>query len=307
MTQPDPADGSPATPAVPQVPYGGPTTPSVTIQGQQVPVNGQPVPPGEQVDLSAYLSPEVAEQVRTSLAQLGLSGQLGGMFGLAPTVTGPATPSTVERLADPPRPVPFRFRLATFSWSWWEAFAIVLLTFAPIAVWGSSQELLTYALVVGVALIGVFRMRTYVRRIGLLKWGKVATVTNAAELSRGTYYSGTTYNNIFMRQAHGWDVATTLYSGPGSTSEIEYSLDGVAGSVKLRGLPYNNGVVLADSRKPQRAMVVNQFPYSVKPDADGQLVGELSPWVLGGIIATLVLEGSLVYAAVRSVLDYWVA
>src|SRR5688500_2141593 len=106
MTATDPADAPPAGPAVPQVPYGGPAGPSVTIQGQQVLVNGQPVPPGQQVDLSAYLSPEVAEQVRTSLAQLGLSGQLGQMFGLAPAVAGPVTPSTVERLADPPRQVP---------------------------------------------------------------------------------------------------------------------------------------------------------------------------------------------------------
>ena len=291
---------------VPSVPYGAAQTPTVTVEGQQVLVNGQPVAPGQQVDLSTYLTPEVAEQVRTSLSQLGLSGQLGSLFGAVPSVTEPPSPTTVERLADPPRHVPFLFRLATFNWSWWEVFGIVLVTFAPIAVWGQYPELLPYVLVAGVAVIAFFRIRKYVRRVGILKWGKVATVTNAAELARGTYYSGTTYTNVFMRQATGWDVTTTLYSGPGSTSKIAYTLDGGSGTVKLRGLRYNNGVVLADSRKAERAMVVNQFPYSVKPDANGQYVGELSPWVLGGVIATLVLEGSLVYAAVVSVLDHWI-
>ena len=304
MTEPHAGSG---VPSVPSVPYGEPTSPTVTVQGQQVLVNGQPVAPGQTVDLSSYLSPEAAEQVRASLSHLGLSDQLGGLFGAAPGVTGPAAPTTVDRLADPPRGVPFQFRLATFNWNWWEAFAILLVAIAPIALWMSSPELIPYALVTGVGIIAFFRIRKYARRVGLLKWGKVATVTNTAELSRGTYYSGVTYNNMLMRQANGWEVTTSLYSGPGSKSQINYTLDGTNGTVKLRGLPYNNGVVLADSRKPERAMVVSQFPYSVKPDVDGQYVGRLSAWVWGGVIATLVVEGTLVYVAVVSVLEYWVS
>ena len=307
MSEPQAGSGVPSVPSVPSVPYGEPASPTVTVQGQQVLVNGQPVAPGQTVDLSSYLSPEAAEQVRASLAQLGLSDQLGGLFGGDPGSTGSATPITVERLADPPRRVPFLFRLATFNWNWWEAFAIFLVAIAPIALWISFPELIPYVLVTGVGIIAFFRIRKYVRRVRLLKWGKVATVTNTAELSRGTYYSGVTYNNMLMRQARGWDVTTSLYSGPGSKSQINYTLDGVNGTVQLRGLPYNNGVVLADSRKPERAMVVSQFPYSVKPDVDGQYVGRLSAWVWGGVIATLVLEGTLVYVAVVSVLDYWVS
>jgi hypothetical protein len=191
-----------AAPATPMVPYGGPQSPTVTVQGQQVLVNGQPVAPGQQVDLSTYLSPQVAEQIRTSLSQLGLSGHLGGLFGAPPGLAEPATPTSVARLADPPRHVPFQFKLATFNWNWWEVFAIFLVAIAPIAIWGEFPELIPYALVVGVAIIAFFRIRKYVRRIGLLKWGKVATVTNTAELARGTYYSGTTYSNMFMRQAN---------------------------------------------------------------------------------------------------------
>ena len=65
-------------------------------------------------------------------------------------------------------------------------------------------------------------------------------------------------------------------------------------------------MILADSRKPGRALCVSQFPYSVKPGPDGQLTGELSAWLWGGIIATIVIEGTLVYLAVISVLGTYV-
>jgi hypothetical protein len=65
-------------------------------------------------------------------------------------------------------------------------------------------------------------------------------------------------------------------------------------------------VILADSRKQDRALCVSQFPYSVKPGPDGQFTGELSAWKWGGIIATLVVEATVVYLAVASVLGLWV-
>ena len=48
------------------------------------------------------------------------------------------------------------------------------------------------------------------------------------------------------------------------------------------------------------------FPYSVKPGPDGQLTGELSAWLWGGIISTLVIELTLVYLTVLAVFDLWV-
>jgi hypothetical protein len=44
----------------------------------------------------------------------------------------------------------------------------------------------------------------------------------------------------------------------------------------------------------------------VKPGPDGQPSGVLSAWLWGGIIATLVVEVTVVYLAVVSVLDLWV-
>jgi hypothetical protein len=263
--------------------------------------------PGQAVDLSAILGPAMAQQVRDQLGQLGLDQQVAGLLGALPAHVGPATPTTVDRISDPPRRVPLTFRLSSlWSWSWWEAFTVLMVAVAPIAVWGFFPWTIPGALIAGLLAIAVTRGRKYLLRVGLLKWGKVATVTNADEISRGTYYSGTTYNNMLVRQANGWDVTKRVYSGPASKTKVNYSLDDVDGTVTLRGLPFNNGVILADSRKPARALCVSSFPFSVKPDANGDFAGGgLSIWSWFGIYCTMLLHAALVLAAVYAVLELW--
>jgi hypothetical protein len=153
--------------------------------------------------------------------------------------------------------------------------------------------------------IAVFRARRYVRRIGVLKWGKVATVTNHDVLSSGTYYAGMTYNNMRKRSASGWDMTTQWYSGPGYTNKVDFTVDGVSGTLTYRGLLYTDGVVLADPRRPSRVMTVEQFPYSVKPGPDGQFPGTLSVGRWAGIFVTLAVELSVVVLAVTAVKDIW--
>jgi hypothetical protein len=113
----------PDLPDVP-VPYAG-NAPVVMINGQQVPagqtldfsamlggifggagaaggqvvnippvvaVNGQVVSGGQPVDLSSIVGPEAVAQIRSSLEQLGLGGQLAGLFGGTAT-TASASPS----------------------------------------------------------------------------------------------------------------------------------------------------------------------------------------------------------------------
>jgi hypothetical protein len=329
-TTPPPA-GPPAT-TDPQVPYGGADPHVITIDGQQVApgtgnffqllqqlgttsaggtapvvvVNGQQVSGGAPVDLSAHLTPEVTQQLHDTLGRLGLDSSVGALFGHPATPPAPPpSPTSVAPLAEPPRHVPFTFRLATFDLSLWELFILFVGAAAGAFLWLTVDYAAPIALLAACAGIAVFRVRRYVRRIGMLKWGKVATVTNSDETSRGTYYSGTTYQNMFMRQAQGWDVHSRLYSGPGSVTSVSYSLDGQNGSLAVKGLAYANGVVLADSRRPSVAMVVSQFPYSVKPDESGNYVGTLSAWRWGGVIATLVVEATLVYVTVVAVLDTW--
>ncbi|MCW2764087.1 MAG: hypothetical protein JWO11_46 [Nocardioides sp.] len=292
-TTPAPTAAPTLAVGAPNVRYGPPLT-GTTVAAQPV-------------DLTAVLGPEMAQQVRDQLSQLGLDGRVAGMLGALPENVGPVTPTTVERLSEPPRRVPFAFRLSSFwAWSWWEAFSVFMVVIAPIALWGFFPWTIPAAFILGVLAIVVVRGRKYVRRVGLLKWGKVATVTNSDEISRGTYYSGTTYNNMLVRQANGWDVTKRFYSGPASKTKIDYSLDGANGSLTLRGLPYNNGVILANSRKPTTALCVSSFPFPVKPNATGDFEGGgISPWSWLGIFLAMALHIALVVGGVYAVHGLW--
>jgi hypothetical protein len=328
-TTPPPSPGVPGS-TIPPVPYGGTGPHTITINGQPVVpgsgnlfqmlsqlgqsggvpimmVNGQQVSGGQVADISKYLTPEVTQRIASSLSALGLDHGLGAMFGNTGLAGPPPEPPEVSAaLAEPPRHVPMSYRLATFNLSVYELFMLVIGTVAPIAVWAFVPIVIPGALIAAVLVIGWFRGRRYIGRIGMLKWGKVATVTNNDTLDKGTYYSGVTYNNMRKRTATGWNAKTIWYSGPAYKNKVDYTLDGATGSLEWRGLQYHRGVILADSRKPGRAMEVSMFPYSVVPGPDGQLTGELSAWLWGGIISTLVVELTVVYLAVQSVLDLWV-
>jgi hypothetical protein len=273
------------------------------VAGPVVVVNGQNVSTGQPVDISALLDPRVTQQLQSTLQQLGLDARLGSLFGHAEQPAPPEPVSTAP-LAEPPRHVPAVLRLATFAWSWWEAFGLVIGAAAPIALWLFVPESFSVGLVVAVLVIGWFRIRRY-RRLGLLKHGKVATVTGTEVVSEGTYYSGVTLQNMRVPQACGWRVTRAFYSGPSTTTKIDYSVDGTTGSLLLRGLPYNQGVVLADPRRPGRAAVISQFPFDMEPGSDGQLIGDLSAWSWLGVICTLVLESSLLAVTVLVVLATW--
>lgn len=279
------------------VPYGEPPAASA--------------PPGQQaetVDLTSILGPEMAKQVQEHLRQLGQFG-LGQQFaGLVGELTGePVAPTSVERVAEPPRRVPLTFRLASFfALSWWELFGIAMVGVTPIALYVFFPWLVPGVFIAGVLAIALVRGRRYVRRVGVLKWGKVATVTNADEISRGTYYSGTTYNNMRLRQATGWVATTQWYSGPASRTRINFRVDDADGTLTLRGLPYANGVILADPRKPERVLCVSSFPFSVRPDANGELVDHgLSPWLWCGIAFTILVHVALLSGAWYAVDGLW--
>ena len=147
------------------------------------------------------------------------------------------------------------------------------------------------ALIAAVLVIAVFRAAGTSPRIGILKWGKVATVTNNDTLSKGTYYSGMTYNNMRKRQASGWDADDGLVQRPGLQEPGRlHRRRRRRDATCSAACSTPQGVILADPRKKDRALCVSQFPYSVKPGPDGQLTGELTAWLWGGIIATLVIE-----------------
>jgi hypothetical protein len=205
---------------------------------------------------------------------------------------GPGAARPDARLAPAPRAVPWAFKFLVFPFSFWTLFALFMVTVAPIALWifvplaAAVVAALTFVIVAAMTL-----RRTHLRN-SLLKWGEVATVTNADLRSRGTYYSGTTYSNVRLAQAHGWTVERRWYSGPGSKTHVEYQVGSGIGELTLRGLPYDDGVILADPRNPARALCVSAYPYDLGRDESGNWVGRVPQRVLvGSVIMTLILVG----------------
>ncbi len=201
-------------------------------------------------------------------------------------------------LAEPPRAVPLSYRLCALTLGPWVAFTVVLLVTAPLALWVASPLLRTLALAVGVAGLALVVGRRYARRTGILRWGRVATVVRST--SRTT---STSFTNWPMRQARGWEVTTSLFTGGGTVTDVDYTVDARPGRLRLRGLPYVDGVVLADPRRPERAMAVSQLPHSVKPRPDGQFSGWLAPVRWAWVVTSLLVEVGLVALLVWSVSD----
>jgi hypothetical protein len=205
---------------------------------------------------------------------------------------GAAAAQPDSPLAPAPRAVPSAFKLIVFPFSFWTLFTLFMITVSPIALWIFVP--LAGAVAAGLTFLTIawFTLRRTRLRNSLLTWGEVATVTNADLLSRGTYYSGTTYSNVRLAQAHGWTVERRWYSGPGSKTRIEYAVGSGKGALTLRGLPYDNGVILADPRNPARALVVSAYPYDLHRDETGNWVGTLSKRVLfSSLLMTVILVG----------------
>ncbi len=200
-------------------------------------------------------SPEAQEALRQLLGRVGFAGYLPGSASPPP---GPDLP-----LSMPPRRVPASYRLFLLPWSWWTVFTLVMVATAPIAIWlfwpvaGVAVAIVAFLAVMGLAI------RRYARLIGLLRWGQQATSVEAVPVDIGTYYSGTTYQNMRLPIARGWHVARQFYSGPGTKTRVRYQLGGSAGEVTLRGREYIDGVILVNSRKPEVAACVTSIPFDL--------------------------------------------
>jgi hypothetical protein len=242
----------------------------------------------------AQLSAELAEAHSGSLpaAPDGDDGDGAAGAGRAPEpAESPGYPPVDGRLADPPRHVPLAFLAAAFSWRWWEAWAFFMVAVTPIALWGGIPWTGTVAGILTLVVAIVLRLRGDRTNFLLLRRGKVADRVRVRQDSTGTYYSGVTYQNVRMAVAHGWQVKREWYSGPGTRSVLDYTVDGKPGTMTLHGLPYAGGVVLADPRRPSRARCVSQFPYDLGRDASGNWVGTVSTRVWVGCFFTLAMWG----------------
>lgn len=194
-------------------------------------------------------------------------------------------------LAAAPRRVPFVFWLAELiPFRWPYVFTIVMVGivafstltwFFPVA--------LPFVMVAAVAAVYAYQLAGAAKRMALLKWGEVARVIGARMMSRGTYYSGVTYGNAPLPIAHGWKVMRPVYSGPSTTTEIRYSAGGQQKTLRVSGREYIDGVVLADPRKPERALCVTSFTYDLDRDATGNWIGKLRTRLVVGMVSWVVL------------------
>ncbi|MDT5338063.1 MAG: hypothetical protein QOD90_3568 [Mycobacterium sp.] len=251
----------------------------------------------------ADLERQLAE-ARSQQTQGPTPGQMSDVFAalqrLQPTLTnafgtGMGRPSAPldTRLADAPRGIPVRFMLAELlPFRWWYLFAMFMVAIPPIIVWITNPELLAPAAVVVLAVIYGIQFWTARTRLTLLKWGRVAQVIGTEMISRGTYYSGTTYSNVWLPQAHGWTVTRQLWSGPSTKTKVRYALDGRQGELVVKGRAYDDGVILADARHPERALCVSSFAYDLDRDESGNWVGRLrTRLMIGMAVWALIVVG----------------
>lgn len=254
-------------------------------------------------DSRKLLGSEESERTRTASERYGLADSFGSLFDESTRRSSRRMPTPL--LSEPPRRVPLALKLAGLSWKWWEAFAILMVFTAPIALWLFAPRSLPAAFIGLVVILGYTRVRAVGIKTEVLRWGKVATVTQVDHGPTGTYFSGTTYSNVRLAQASGWAVKRQWYSGPGSTTRVHYLLDGSTGELTVRGLPYTSGVILASARDSSKALCVSDFPYDLEVDEHGgwrSTVGTRS-WI--GIIATMTVYAALVTGAVWTTSALW--
>jgi hypothetical protein len=175
-------------------------------------------------------------------------------------------------LAPPPRTIPAAFRLAEalpFRWRYvWTLFVVAL---APVVLWIKQPVAFAVAAVLTLAGIYAAHLSGARVRIGLLRWGRVATVTGSETLSRTTYF------NAKLPVAHGWKVTRQRRSGPSIETQVSYTLDDYRGELVVHGREYVDGVILADERNPAHARCVSAFAYDLDRDETGNWVGTLRP------------------------------
>jgi hypothetical protein len=193
-------------------------------------------------------------------------------------------------LASAPRKVPLRFLLAEIlPFRWWYVFFLFMVAIPPIIVWIMLPAAFLPAALV--ALLGIYglHVRGAATRLALLKWGQVATVTGTEVLSQATYFSGTTYSNVVLPIARGWQVTRPMWSGPKTKTRIRYVLEGEQNDLVVGGREYIDGIILADQRKPARALCVTAFPYDLDRDESGQWVGKLRIRLVIGMACWLLI------------------
>ena len=167
-------------------------------------------------------------------------------------------------------------------------FLLVIVAVSPLALWILVPGALVAGLVVGSLALGARIVTRYLLWVPVLREGEVAQVTAVVPST-----ASTSFTNVPLRRARGWDARWEAYTGPGYRTEVSYTVAGSPGMLVLFGPPYDGGVVLADPRRPARALCVSQLPFSVHPDQHGQVRGGLPVFGWVSMVGTLGSEAAM--------------
>lgn len=100
----------------------------------------------------------------------------------------------------------------------------------------------------------------------MLRWAKVAQVKLLGEETTAVKNT-----NVPMRHAEGWDVKLAAYTGYTKKSSLRYlTEEDQRHELSVRGPGYRGGVVLYHRQRPERALAVEQFDCTPRPDYQGQ-------------------------------------
>ena len=231
-------------------------------------------------------------------------------------------------LALPPRSVPFPMVFAELfasrSSAWYFGLFVVLV--GSTTLWDTIQDSWPWLLPpVALALLVAMVVKRIVgarKRIGLLRWGKVAKVL--AVQSNWTGWASVTYP-----VARGWRVDRAV-NGDGYHNVVKYMAETEAkveseperdyrtaasrpqeaapyqGVIVVKGLEYQGGVILYDARNPAVALCVDAFASDLDRDPSGHFFGRLSGrnWI-AAVGMALLTAGWLALIGVVSWQAYW--
>jgi hypothetical protein len=272
--------------------------PEVSVDGRPVAADTASVLAAADSDLGRPSIIVTVDGKRIDLSGVVASGIAPHLLDLAGiAVRSLPSPSSVDRLEEPPRRVPLGYRLAAMNMGVVEGFVLFMFGVSPLAVWLLVPYSATIALCVFAVAAVAMRVRRYRRFVPVLRRGEVATV-EVGEVEA----TSTSMTTMPLRGARGWDSRIRTYSGPSYRSELRFTVGGREGTHVLKGRPYEGGVVIADPRAPGRALCVSELPFPARPDVDGRWLARLPVGVWIAVLLTWWVTGVLVGAAVWRVL-----
>lgn len=210
----------------------------------------------------------------------------------------------VAQLGPGPRAVPITYIMAELLRGFWVVLQWLL--FPPITMVGAFLAAGIYKAAPQLMLAPLAVLLLY----DLLRaWSRIRMlwVGECPEILSRSYEPGTGYYKSWPRLVtRGWAVRPQLYTGSGYRTRVVYRMQsGAMGEVVVGG-PMYEGYVLADPRKPQRALPLSAFGSTPRPNERGEwdwsLPARAWAWMSVTVLLVAGLTSAALYVTATSVL-----